>query len=338
MLNPGAQDWVIADSELYDCAGDGVQLYGDSAERTIVNTRIENNSIYFTGAVQRTENAIDVKNADGLIITGNAMWGFADQKTMVFQKGPANIRVECNVMHTGLSGVEFRAEDGGTIENVTFVRNLLHDFDSYALKFDGTQGADVYNNTFVDVASDGLRIEGAGLDGGNVQNNLWLRTGAVEAGNFTADHNGFFGVTGNDIGSASDVDADPLLDGDYLLGTGSPMIDAGTDMGLPFSGSAPDIGFHEVGLDGCEPAGAGGGGTGGGSTGGTGTGGSGTAGSGNGSTGGSGATGTGAPPGATPDDEGGCGCRLGERSPIRPVAGLLGLLAAGLLARRRRIG
>ena len=194
---------------------------------------------------------------------------------------------------------------------------------------------------FVDAGSDGLRIEGAGLEGGNVQNNLWLRTGSVETGNFTADHNGFFNVTGNDIASASDVDADPLLDGDYLLGAGSPMIDVGTDVGLPFSGSAPDIGFYEVGVDGCEPAGTGGGGTGGtggGGTGGSATGGSGTAGSGNGSTGGSGATGTGAPPGATPDDEGGCGCRLGDPAPRPLAAALLGMVTALLLSRRRRLG
>lgn len=337
VLNPGAEDWVIADSELYDCAGDGVQLYAGGPERTILNTRIENNSIYFTGAVQRTENAIDVKNADGLIITGNAMWGFPDNKTMVFQKAPIDIHIECNVMHTGFTGVEFRGEDGGTVENVTFVRNLMHDYDSYALKFDGTVNAEVYNNTFVDAANDGLRIEGAGLDGGQVQNNLWLRTGTVESGNFTADHNGFFDVGGNDIASGSDVNADPLLDASYLLGAGSPMIDAGIDVTLPFGGSAPDIGFHEVGIDGCEPAGTGGTGGGGtGGTGGTGTGGAGTAGSGNSAGSGTGASGASAPAGQNPDDEGGCGCRLGEHRPAVPAGALGALLVLGLLGRRRR--
>lgn len=337
VLNPGAQDWIIADNELFDCAGDGVQLYASGFERTIVNTRIEGNSIYFTGAVQRTENAIDVKNADGLIIHNNLMWGFPDNKIMVFQKGPIDIDVQCNVMHTGFTGVEFRAEDGGTVENVVFSRNLMHDYSEYALKFDGTQNAQVFHNTFVDIGNDGLRIEAAGLDGGNVQNNLWVRTGTVEAGNFTADHNGFWNVASNDIASGTDVTADPLLDADYHLSAGSPMIDAGVDVGLSFSGSAPDIGFYEVGLDACEPAGTGG--TGGSGTGGTGTGGTGTGGTGTGGTG-TGGTGTGGgglsdTPGASPDDEGGCGCRLAPRQPRDRLTGWL-LGAALAIGRRRR--
>ncbi|MBW2528111.1 MAG: right-handed parallel beta-helix repeat-containing protein [Deltaproteobacteria bacterium] len=336
VLNPGATDWIIADNELYDCAGDGVQLYSSGVERTIVNTRIENNSMYFTGAVQRTENAIDVKNADGLIITGNTTWGFPNQKNMVFQKGPANIHVECNVLHSGLSGVEFRGEDGGTVENVTFLRNLLHDFDEFALKFDGTVGAEVFNNTFVDAASDGLRIEGAGLASAVVQNNLWLRTGAVEAGSFTADHNGFFDVGTISIASGSDVNANPSLDGNYLLTAGSPMIDAGTDVGLPFSGTAPDLGFHEVGIDGCEPTGAGGSGTGGSSSGGSSSGGSGTAGSGNASSGGTGGTSSGAATGATPEEDGGCGCRVGGQGSTAPWLALLTAMVALGSVRRRR--
>jgi len=260
------------------------------------------------------------------------MYGFPDNKTMVFQKGPINIHVECNVMHTGFTGVEFRGEDGGTVENVTFARNLMHDYDSYALKFDGTQNAQVFNNTFVDAQSDGLRIEGAGLDGGLVQNNLWLRTGTVETGSFTADHNGFFDVAGNDIPSGSDVNADPLLDGSYRLSTGSPMIDSGVDVGLDFAGSAPDIGFDEVGLDGCEPAGAAGsGGTGGGTAG---TGGTGASSSGGSSTGGSAAAPTG-PTDAGPDEEGGCGCRhVPAPGATRTAWVLLGL---AFLRRRRTV-
>jgi hypothetical protein len=38
------------------------------------------------------------------------------------------------------------------------------------------------------------------------------------------------------------INADPLLNGDYSLQAGSPAIEAGIDVGLPFTGSAPDIG------------------------------------------------------------------------------------------------
>ena len=251
VLNPGAEDWVIAGNDIHDCSGDCLQLFSSGVETSIKNLLVENNHLYFTGAIMRTENAIDVKNGDGVVIRNNRMHSFPDNKVVVFQKGPVNIELSCNEMYDGFTGVEFRGEDGGTVQNVVFTRNVMHDFSSYALKFDGTQQADVFNNTFVAIGSDGLRIEGAGLDGGAIRNNLWVDTGNVDAGNFDASHNGYFNAS-TDIGGADDVTADPLLDAMYQLQDGSPMIDVGLDVGLPFVGAAPDIGWHELGADGCD--------------------------------------------------------------------------------------
>jgi hypothetical protein len=327
VLNPGAEDWVISGNRLHDCSGDTLQLFAQTAERTILNTRVEHNEMYYdpNSGVARTENAIDVKNADGLIIVGNRMYGFPDNKVVVFQKAPINIDMSCNVMHTGFTGVEFRGEDGGVVENVTFTRNLMHGYGSYALKFDGTLNANVYNNTFVTIGSDGLRIEGAGLEGGNVQNNLWVDTGSVDAGNFSADHNGFFNAP-TSIGSASDVTGDPLLDAMYQLGDGSPMIDAGIDVGLPLSGAAPDIGWHEVGLRTCSTPPESGTGGGGGSDG------EGGDGSGPGASGGAGGANA-----ADPDADGGCGCAIvGRRAPTKGLAALALLVLVATQRRRRR--
>jgi hypothetical protein len=162
VLNPGAEDWIIQNNQLHDCSGDGVQLYANAATREIKNTRIEGNTIYWSQAISSMENAVDVKDADGLFIVGNTMYGFTGNKTLVFQKGPANIHVTCNLMYGGFTGVEFRAEDGGTVENVEFTRNLMRDYTDYALKFDGTLNANVFNNTFAHAAKDGLRIEARG--------------------------------------------------------------------------------------------------------------------------------------------------------------------------------
>ncbi len=338
VLNPGAEDWVIADNELYDCSGDTIQLYADSAERTILNVRIEGNDMYFTGALSRTENALDVKNADGLVVFGNRMHGFPDNKVVVFQKGPANIDMQCNVMFDGSTGVEFRAEDGGTVENIVFARNLMHDYSAYALKFDGTVGGEVYHNTFVDIGSDGLRIEGGGLTNGTVQNNLWSNTGSVEGGSFIADHNGFWQVGSNAIASGSDVEADPLLDTDYRLGPGSPMVDMGLDVGLPFAGTAPDLGWDETTMDSCDVSGAGGASSSSSGTGGSSSASSGTGGASSTSSG----TGGGTSPGTTTgtEDDGGCGCRLTAATSGRGMAlpWLASLLVLGLAARRRHRG
>jgi MYXO-CTERM domain-containing protein len=339
VLNPGAEGWVIAENDLHDCSGDAIQLYSAGFARDILDTRIEGNSMYYTGAIERMENAVDVKNADGLEITGNRMWGFSQNKTMVFQKGPIHVRADCNVLYDGFTGVEFRAEDGGTVEDVIFTRNLMHDFSEYALKFDGTEGAQVHSNTFADVASDGLRIEGLGLGGGTVRNNLWVRTGSVDPGSFDADHNGFFDTGSVGITSPSDVQADPLLDADYHLAPGSPMIDAGADAGLPFAGSAPDIGMFELGLEACSGVLPGTGGAGGGApSGGSGTGAQG-GGGGSSAQGGDGTGGTGGQGGGGPGEEGGCACRAaGDTGSPGGAPAVLAAALAALLAGRRRIG
>jgi hypothetical protein len=340
VLNPGAEDWVISGNKLFDCSGDGVQLYSQGAERTIKNTVIANNEVYYTGAITRTENAVDVKNADGLTIENNLMFGFDQNKTIVFQKGPANIVVHCNVMHSGFTGVEFREEDGGTVENIRFTRNLMYGFTSYALKFDGTQGAIVNHNTFVNIDNDGLRIEGAGVNGAVVQNNVWLNTGSIEGdGSFMVASNAFFNTANIDIASASDVMLDPKLDATYQPASDSPLIDSGTDLGLPFSGTAPDIGFFETGYMAC--ARTGGGGAGGGSVGGSGgsaAGGNAAGGNAAGGNAAGGATSSSSAAGGGGDieDNGGCGCRTVNRSHTDHGVQWLSLLAAVLLVRRKR--
>ena len=328
VLNPGAERWIIRDNDIHDCSGDTIQLYASRATRLIKDTRIEGNRLYFTGALTRTENAIDVKDADGLVIFGNEMYGFPDNKIVVFQKAPIDIDMQCNALYGGFTGVEFRGEDGGTVENVVFARNLIHDQADYALKFDGVVNASVYNNTFVDIDGDGLRIELAGLTGGAVRNNLWLRTGNVDGGSFDADHNGFFSVSNVGIASPTDVLADPLLDAAYGLMTGSPAIDAGVDVGMPFSGAAPDLGAYELGLAGCDDAGGGSGSGGGSASGGSsGTGGT-SAGGGSGSAAGGGSGGG----GPNAEDGEGCDCR-NARPAATSGAGLW--LAALLLAAAR---
>lgn len=345
VLNPGASDWVIAGNTLYDCSGDGVQLYSSGPERSIKNVQILGNTMYYSGAIGRMENAVDVKNADGLVIANNRMYGFTQNKTLVFQKGPANIEVRCNVMSDGFTGVEFRAEDGGTLEKVKFVRNSMVDFTSYALKFDDVYEGQVYNNTFVSIASDGLRIEGGGLHSGEIKNNLWAHTGTVKASQASADYNGFFNAN-NQLAGAHDVTADPLLDSQRRLALSSPMIDAGTDVGLPFFGAAPDIGAFETGgADPCMTSavggsgGAGGGAAGTGAVGGSGATGSGATGSGatgSGATGSGGSAATGATP-STGGDDGGCGCRAAG-VPSSPRSGwLVGALLALACARRRKL-
>src|SRR5690606_34524390 len=106
-----------------------------------------------------------------------------------------------------------------------------------------------------------------------------------------------------DIASASDVNADPLLDDEFRPVADSPLVDAGVDVGLPFAGEGPDIGWHEQLIDACE-------GSGGEPSGGEPSG----AGGSHGSTTSASASGAGGGAASPAIEEGGCGCRMAPRS------------------------
>lgn len=167
----------------------------------------------------------------------------------------------------------------------------------------------------------------------------------------------------------------PLL-GNFRLAAGSDLIDAGTDLDLPFAGKAPDLGAFEVGLE-STPAGSGGSGAGSGgvsTSGGAGgvsagaagtsestggaqvtTGGSLSGESSGGSVGGGsialpssgagpvagadmiGAAASGAASDAATSETGGCSCGIGRRSEMRAMPIAFALLIASwTLLRRRR--
>jgi hypothetical protein len=158
-------------------------------------------------------------------------------------------------------------------------------------------------------------------------------------------------VSVSDTGAMGPRQADGSLPNlDFMkLADGSRMIDKGTDVGLPYVGSAPDLGAYEYGAT-SSTGGAGGApaGTGGSSTGGaTGTGGV-TGGAGNPGTAPGGATGTGASgavggSAGNPDSSSnspGCACEvagggMGELPGIA-LSSVLGALAVAVGRRRRR--
>ena len=110
------------------------------------------------------------------------------------------------------------------------------------------------------------------------------------------------------------------------LAAGSPLIDKGTDVGLPFTGAAPDLGAYEFGLSSSTGSGGGsgaggsgaGGATGGGAGGRTGAGGSGAGGA---TSGGAGASGAGGALGAGGSNSGSGGAGTGAGGAITGSGG-----------------
>jgi hypothetical protein len=159
----------------------------------------------------------------------------------------------------------------GRLSNVSIYQNIVRDinvgcvvlWDEIRERTDQSQvgtltNVQVFNNVLYNCALSraGYGL-GVGLDASTVDarihnNIIVLASESIGDNGSTgtlASHNLFF-QAGAPVGEGS-VNADPMFanpsGGDFSLQAGSPAIDAGTDAGLPFAGSAPDIGAVEYG-------------------------------------------------------------------------------------------
>lgn len=249
------------------CSGDGLHIFGvtEQAVSTYAkNIEIVNNTfIDGTTTPGLTENALDFKAADTVMIRGNTMTGYTNNKTIVVQKGCRNITIENNVIRHGLSGIEMRQEGGLAFLQAhhRIIGNLLHHMRSYALKFDGVVDVIVTHNTLAHLGAEAFRFESSlgasvpAVHGGVIKNNLIFAAAKAPAGISRLSlvdigFNGWFLATPSRMGKASDtLGTEPLfidvINGQYALQTGSTAIDAGTPVGRAFIGLAPDLGAFE---------------------------------------------------------------------------------------------
>ncbi len=257
VTNPGAARIHILSNVIYNCGGDCIQLYASNSDPISSyahEIEIRGNTLYTTLGAD-SENALDFKGVDGAVVADNEIYGFAN-KAVVVQKGCSNLTFEGNVVHDSQRAMEFRGEGGKTQKNHNIRKNLIYNIsDYYAVKFDGVENVEFVNNTIAFVNATGLRVEGLGVTGGRFQNNLFYQTGkpTIKAAfQVTLGHNGWFGVSAGSMAGSGDVSAaDPgfvnVQQFDFHLKANSPAVDAGVDVGLSFTGSAPDLGAYEFG-------------------------------------------------------------------------------------------
>lgn len=130
----------------------------------------------------------------------------------------------------------------------------------------------VYNNTFLALDGADAPFFGISIPGGNSSTNIKVINNVVNNFNYqvmTCDYGGHVNgldIKNNDLynngssnainfdnGSATgyvnsgNINSDPDLNVSHQPNVGSPLIDAGINVGLPYNGSAPDIGFYETG-------------------------------------------------------------------------------------------
>jgi len=157
-----AKNIIISQNEIYNCAGDGIQVSHDGSP----GTKIMNNDIYITtdlysdckgtlttkGACACAENAIDIKGAtaadepapssEWLMISDNRMWGFKRTdiscggtgdagSAIVIHYDPSDyIMIENNVIHHSQHGITVSTHNKGLssdgTDHVSIINNTIY--------------------------------------------------------------------------------------------------------------------------------------------------------------------------------------------------------------------
>lgn len=261
----------INSNEIYSNYGSGVFIENSS------NNTVRINNIHENGAGGIDINATE---SHGNLILNNTVFkngsvSTTDQGISFFNSGINNI-VRGNIV----SGQQGGPDDGGGIaidttknkvivENNISYRNSGHGF----IIWNSPQGI-FRNNTSYNNSKNGFFIGGTESSGSQVTNNISsenflnqisFQPDAVSAGGYTLSHNDFFKngidkvILFNDkMYSANEFKTlfpgsnlfqfDPIFISpvtNFNLSPQSPCIDKGIDVGLPFSGSSPDLGALE---------------------------------------------------------------------------------------------
>lgn len=191
---------------------------------------------------------------DGFEIAGCTMGVYA-------HNGASNIKVVNCLIHDmsyldGMGSAGFW--DTWGVSNNAFCNNVVYstpyEFGDKGIYTEGSSNTEIYNNTFVGILHGVMAWGGSDL---KITNNiitdakgsgLWAGGGASMLNSYNLFHNNNQNYS-NVAPGAGELAADPMfVDAagyDYSLQGVSPAINVGIDVGLPFYGSAPDLGAYE---------------------------------------------------------------------------------------------
>jgi hypothetical protein len=267
--NAGNRDILIDGCEIYHAAHEGIRV--NAGENIVIqNCVVRDNESHCVsiGHGDGTDAGIDGVVVRDNVIHGGGMWPTAEGQFHfgLRGKGGTTANVDCyrnDIRGNEVGGVVVLSDVGGP---VSVCNNTLHGNNA-------AQNPDAADVLLRDLGSPGgaVRFKNNIIHNTGAQRTLSVESAAWESA-LDLDHNLYYAdrAAGQKItrGGASYgtyaaykaagfepgavVGADPRFadpgKGDFELRAGSPAVDAGVDVGLPYAGFAPDIGAHERGL------------------------------------------------------------------------------------------
>jgi len=158
------------------------------------------------------------------------------------------------------SGIIIGAHDNTIEMDGIVIRNnlIINNYDAAIfIKYEPIKNIEIYNNVIYGNKR-GIRAS-ADIDGFKIQNNIFSSNNQIHidiSGNISngaISHNLYHqsSAIGSGINDNSPIYGDPLFVNaggeDFHLRQNSPAIDAGVDVGLPYTGNKPDLGAFEYG-------------------------------------------------------------------------------------------
>lgn len=258
-IKPAGQPYSLADSAGNYLTIRGFTIYPGTQQMSAVvfngnNVVFSDNTVY----APTMGPAVLVMSQNSSVIKGNTIQPVSDNAYPgqgVWLWFSDNNMIDSNLV-TGMI-------DAGILVNysggVTVRRNVVSQC-GLGVSFDNAWADSLYNNTIDNNTNSGVYC--AGLSGtlvvrnNNITNNVygfcWDSSGTVSS-NYNNVWNNTFnyknpqgpGDTNVVATGVNDLSADPMYAAGYHLLAGSPCINRGTPVGLPFLGTAPDIGAYE---------------------------------------------------------------------------------------------
>jgi len=236
------------------------------------NGLIEGNTIIIASGGGTQDHGIYLHFGENNIVRNNVISGSSGYGIHVFDAlnsqpnatAIRNLLIEGNIVTDSRSRAGIIVDAGIPVDNITIQKNVLANNALFGILLRTGDNINIYHNTIYRNAISGISISSSGYNRSsppsklNIRNNIIVTLSGgrhIEASvtpqDLILDTNLYWPapINLNRVSASNPIVEDPLFvdapNQDFHLMALSPVIDAGVDVGLPFVGSAPDLGAFE---------------------------------------------------------------------------------------------